>query len=120
MARNDGIDRTTVRNENLSEGEIGNAQHHNEREKENYVNEDIVLERTPLNVHFKKPEAGYAETFQQMEKDGIISTRGLKNDAAHYGKGFLGEADPSSTVPNPTDSNRQRNRVHPCSAVRQA
>lgn len=86
MARNDGIDRTTVRNENLTEGEISNAQHHNEREKENYVNEDIVLERSPLNVHFKKPEAGYAETFRQMEKDGIISTRGLKNDAAHYGE----------------------------------
>ena len=86
MARNDGIDRTTVRNVNLIESEIGNAQHHNEREKDSYVNEDIVLERTLLNVHFKKPDAGYAETFRQMEKDGIISTRGLKDNAAHYGE----------------------------------
>ncbi|MEG2386868.1 MAG: plasmid recombination protein [Aurantimicrobium sp.] len=81
MARNDGIDRTTVRNVNLTEGEIGNAQHHNEREKESYVNSDIVLERVAMNVHFKKSEAGYAETFQKMEKDGIISTRGLKDGA---------------------------------------
>lgn len=86
MARNDGIDRTTVRNMNLTEGKIGNAQHHNEREKDSYVNPDIVLERVLMNVHFKKPEAGYAEAFQQMEKDGIISTRGLKDDAAHYGE----------------------------------
>ncbi len=86
MARNDGVDRTTVRNANLTEGEIDNAQHHNEREKESYVNSDIVLERTPMNVHYKIPNAGYAETFRQMEKDGIISTRGLKDDAAHYGE----------------------------------
>ncbi len=86
MARNDGVDRTTVRNANLAESKIDNAQHHNEREKESYVNPDIVLERAAMNVHFKKPEAGYAETFQQMEKDGIISTRGLKQGAAHYGE----------------------------------
>ncbi len=70
----------------MTEKEIGNAQHHNEREKESYVNPDIVPERMPMNVHFKIPNAGYGETFQQMEKDGIISTRGLKDDAAHYGE----------------------------------
>ncbi len=86
MARNNGVDRTTIRNVNLTEKEIGNAQHHNEREKESYVNPDIVPERMPMNVHFKIPNAGYGETFQQMEKDGIISTRGLKDDAAHYGE----------------------------------
>lgn len=86
MARNDGVDRTTVRNVNLTEGEISDAQHHNEREKESYVNSDIVLERVVMNVHFKKAEAGYAETFQQMEQNGIISTRGLKDGAAHYGE----------------------------------
>ncbi len=86
MARNDGIDRTTVRNVSLTEGDIGKTQQHNEREKDSYSNEDIVPERSELNIHYKVPDAGYAETFQQMEKDGTISTRGLKPDAAHYGE----------------------------------
>jgi len=34
MARNDGVDRTTVRNVNLSETKIAHTQRHNEREKD--------------------------------------------------------------------------------------
>ena len=86
MARGDGIHRTNARNMRLTAARIGNAQQHNEREKESYVNQDIVPERTQLNVHFKKPTAGYAEMFEQMKKDGIISTRGLKEDAFLYGE----------------------------------
>ena len=86
MARGDGIHRTSARNMRLTAARIGNAQQHNEREKESYVNQDIVPERTQLNVHFKKPTAGYAEMFEQMKKDGIISTRGLKEDAFLYGE----------------------------------
>ncbi|OUN43178.1 plasmid recombination protein [Anaerotignum lactatifermentans] len=86
MARNDGIDRTSVRNANLTAAKIGNAQRHNEREKESYTNQDIVPERTPLNVHFRTPTASYAEMFAQMEKEGVISTRGLKSDANLYGE----------------------------------
>ena len=86
MARNDGIDRTSARNVNLTATKIGNAQRHNEREKESYTNPDIIPERTPQNIHFKKPTAGYAEMFAQMEQDGIISTRGLKSDANLYGE----------------------------------
>ena len=63
MARGDGIDRTNARNMRLTETKIGNTQQHNEREKDSYVNQDIVLERTPLNVHFKTPSAGYREMF---------------------------------------------------------
>lgn len=55
MARNDGIDRTSARNVNLTAAKIGNAQRHNEREKESYTNPDIIPERTPQNIHFKKP-----------------------------------------------------------------
>lgn len=58
MARGDGIHRTNARNMRLTAARIGNAQQHNEREKESYVNQDIVPERTHLNVHFKKPTAG--------------------------------------------------------------
>lgn len=86
MARNDGIDRTSARNVNLTAAKIGNAQRHNEREKESYTNPDIIPERTPQNIHFKKPTAGYAEMFAQMEQDGVISTRGLKSDANLYGE----------------------------------
>ena len=86
MARGDGIHRTNARNMRLTAAKISNAQQHNEREKESYVNQDIVPERTHLNVHFKKPTAGYAEMFEQMKEDGIISTRGLKEDAFLYGE----------------------------------
>ena len=86
MARNDGIDRTSARNVNLTAAKIGNAQRHNEREKGSYTNPDIIPEHTPQNIHFKKHTAGYAEMFAQMEKDGVISTRGLKSDANLYGE----------------------------------
>ena len=86
MARGDGIHRTSVRNMRLTTPKLKNAQQHNEREKESYVNQDIVPERSHLNVHFKKPNGGYLEQFEQMEADGIISTRGIKVDAFRYGE----------------------------------
>ena len=57
MARNDGIDRTSARNVDVPDKDIGNTQKHNEREKDSYRNPDIVPERTPLNIHFKAPTA---------------------------------------------------------------
>ncbi|MBR3997889.1 MAG: plasmid recombination protein [Clostridia bacterium] len=86
MARNDGVDRTTVRNVNLSETKISNTQRHNEREKDAYRNEDIVPERTAYNVHYKTPMGSYSEMFAQMEASKVISTRGLKENAYHYGE----------------------------------
>ena len=86
MARGDGIHRTNARNMRLTAAKIGNVQQHNEREKESYVNQDIVPERTQLNVHFKQPTGSYAEMFQKLKEDGVISTRGLKEDAFLYGE----------------------------------
>ena len=86
MARGDGIHRTSARNARMKDTDIGNAQAHNEREKSSYVNQDIVPERTPYNVHFKTPTAGYKEMFEQMRSDGVISTRGLKADAEKFGE----------------------------------
>ena len=86
MARNDGIDRTIARNQNLTASKITNAQRHNEREKESYTNPDIVPERLSYNVHFKTPTGSYAEMFEEMKSDGVISTRGLKDDAKLYGE----------------------------------
>ena len=75
MARGDGIHRTNARNMRLTAAKIGNAQQHNEREKESYVNQDIVPERTHLNVHFKKPTAGYAEMFEQLKNCLLYTSR---------------------------------------------
>ena len=86
MARGDGIHRTSTRNARMKDTDINNAQAHNEREKSTYVNQDIVPERTPYNVHFKTPTGGYKEMFEQMCSDGVISTRGLKADAEKFGE----------------------------------
>lgn len=87
MARNDGVDRTVVRNHDLkAPGDVAKIQEHNEREKTNYLNQDIVPERTQMNVHFKTPSASYTEMFAQLEREKVISTRGLKPDAVKFGE----------------------------------
>ena len=87
MARNDGIHRTVARNQDLeTPADVAKVQEHNEREKDSYSNLDIVPERTALNVHFKSPTDDYVKMFEQMEQDGVISTRGLKPDAVKYGE----------------------------------
>ena len=87
MARNDGIDRTVARNQDLeTPDDVAKVQEHNEREKDSYSNQDIVPERTSLNVHYKAPTDDYVKMFEQMEQDGVISTRGLKPDAIKYGE----------------------------------
>ena len=87
MAGNDGIDRTVARNQDLpTPDDVAKIQEHNEREKDSYNNQDIVPERTALNVHYKAPTDDYVKMFEQMEQDGVISTRGLKPDAVKYGE----------------------------------
>ena len=85
MARNDGIDRTVARHQFLaSADDVVKAQKHNEREKDEYSNPDIIPERSPMNVHYKAPDGNYQEMFQRMEQEGVISTRGLKPDAVKF------------------------------------
>ncbi len=56
MARGDGIHRTNARNMRLTAAKISNAQQHNEREKESYVNQDIVRrERTSMSISRNRP-----------------------------------------------------------------
>ena len=43
MARNDGVDRTCARNMDVTDNDIGDAQAHNEREKEIYSNEGLIV-----------------------------------------------------------------------------
>ena len=86
MARNDGVDRTLVRHKKYTRVTVKKAQTHNEREKEAYLNQDIIPERSYLNVYFKKPNGKYIDIFDDMEKEKIISTRGLKEDANIFGE----------------------------------
>ena len=87
MARNDGIDRTFARNQDLPTlDDVAKVQEHNEREKDSYSNQDIDTTQTHRNVHFKKSTDSYAAMFDQMIADGVISTRGLKADAVKYGE----------------------------------
>ena len=81
MARNDGVDRTFVRNRDLrldKKATPQSAYAHNERTKESYSNPDIIPERTPMNVHFKSPTGTYEETFDALEQANVISTWGMK------------------------------------------
>ena len=87
MARNDGIDRTFARNQDLPTlDDVAKVQEHNEREKDSYSNQDIDTSQTHRNIHFKTPTDSYAAMFDQMIADGVISTRGLKADAVKYGE----------------------------------
>ena len=87
MARNDGIDRTFARNQDLPTlDDVAKVQEHNEREKDSYSNQDIDPSQTYRNIHFKTPTDSYAAMFNQMIADGVISTRGLKADAVKYGE----------------------------------
>ena len=87
MARNDGIDRTFARDQDLPTlDDVAKVQEHNEREKDNYSNQDIDTTQTHRNIHFKTPTDSYAAMFDQMIADGVISTRGLKADAVKYGE----------------------------------
>ncbi len=87
MARNDGIDRTFARNQDLPTlDDVAKVQEHNEREKDSYSNQDIDTTQTHRNIHFKAPTDSYAAMFDQMLADGVISTRGLKADAVKYGE----------------------------------
>ena len=104
MARNDGVDRTSVRNLAVSDKAVGNTQKHNEREKDSYRNPDIIPQRTSWNVHFKKPTASYTDLFAQLEADGTISTRGLKPDATTTVSLSLMSTQPTSTTTAATSS----------------
>ena len=84
MPRNDGVDRTLARNRDLSAASVAHAQAHNERDADVYSNPDIVTASSRFNIHYKKPDGSYQEVFDRLEREQIISTRGLKKDAVHF------------------------------------
>ena len=54
---------------------------------ETYENMNVIEERIPYNVHFKKPFAPtYMEQLNQMETDGLVSLRGLRKGTTLFNK----------------------------------
>ena len=61
---------------------VGKIERHNDRKNESYANMNVVLERTPMNVHFKSTgDLTYNETLKKLLEEGKVSIRGLKEDA---------------------------------------
>lgn len=86
MARNDGVDRSVVREEPLRRSSIGIRERHNERKNEAYSNADVVPERSFMNIHFKQPEASYESILNHLLNEKIVSDRGLRQDAKVFGE----------------------------------
>ncbi|MEY8358147.1 plasmid recombination protein [Anaerotruncus colihominis] len=69
---------------------VGKCERHNERKNENYGNMNVVLERIPMNVHFKAcGELTYNETLDKLVANGVVSLRGLKENAKVYDEMIL-------------------------------
>lgn len=86
MARNDGVDRSVVREEPLRRSSIGIRERHNERKNESYSNADVMPERSYLNIHFKQPEASYESVLNRLLNEKTVSDRGLRQDAKVFGE----------------------------------
>ena len=55
---------------------------HNERRNESYGNENVITEMCRYNIHFRDPgDETYTQIFRRLEAEGVISTRGLREDA---------------------------------------
>ena len=56
---------------------ISKFERHDERRNTTYSNTNIVAERTPMNIYFKRYDSTLNQKFDEMVKNGQISTRGL-------------------------------------------
>ena len=85
MAKNNKADMSCARVKKYTASDVSKAERHNERKNETYENMNVIVERIPFNVHFKKPTAPtYMEQLKQMETDGLVSLRGLRKDATIF------------------------------------
>lgn len=74
-------DRSVVRNVSYTRNKVNNMERHNERKNKSYNNENVRLECSALNVHYKDCQGEYLQCFDRMVSEGVISLRGLKKDA---------------------------------------
>ena len=85
MAKTNKADMSCARVKQYTAFDVSKAERHNERKNETYENMNVIAERIPFNVHFKKPTAPtYMEQLKQMETDGQVSLRGLRKDATLF------------------------------------
>ena len=85
MAKSNKADMSCARVKQYTASDVSKAERHNERKNETYENINMIEERIPYNVHFKKPFAPtYMEQLKQMEADGMVSLRGLRKDATLF------------------------------------
>ena len=85
MAKNNKADMSCARVKKYTASDVSKAERHNERKNETYENMNVIVERIPFNVHFKKTTAPtYMEQLKQMETDGQVSLRGLRKDATLF------------------------------------
>ena len=85
MAKSNKADMSCARVKKYTASDVSKAERHNERKNETYENINVIEERIPYNVHFKKPFAPtYMEQLKQMEADGMVSLRRLRKDATLF------------------------------------
>lgn len=85
MAKTNKADMSCARVKQYTASDVSKAERHNERKNETYENMNVIVERIPFNVHFKKPTAStYIEQLKQMETDGQVSLRGLRKGATLF------------------------------------
>ena len=85
MAKGNKADMSCARVKQYTASDVSKAERHNERKNETYENINVIEERIPYNVNFKKPFAPtYMEQLKQMEADGMVSLRRLRKDATLF------------------------------------
>ena len=57
MAKIDKADMSCARVKQYTASDVSKAERHNERKNETYENMNVIVERIPFNVHFKKTTA---------------------------------------------------------------
>ena len=79
------IDMSCARVKQYQSSNVSKIERHNERKNDSYDNVNVVAERIPLNVHYRYPSAdSYMDVLRNMEAEGKISTRGLRQDATLF------------------------------------
>lgn len=78
-------DMSCARVQQYQSSNIGSAERHNERKNESYDNINVEISRIPFNVHYKDTGGlSYMDTLRELEADGKISLRGLRQDATLF------------------------------------
>ena len=78
-------DMSCARVQQYQSSDIGSAERHNERKNESYDNINVEISRIPFNVHYKETGGlSYMDSLRNLEADGKISLRGLRQDATLF------------------------------------